>query len=121
MRIRDWSSDVCSSDLSYREFDTAAGPFVMPTTTPVQFDPDAWRQTLDRYLSFAPPRMFLTHYSQVQNAPELAPTLRQGIARHERISATLAAVPCRYAQPTPCTPREVMVTWRGSASRGDAG
>ncbi|HEY9544381.1 MAG TPA: MBL fold metallo-hydrolase [Solimonas sp.] len=84
--------------LSYREFDTAAGPFVMPTTTPVQFDPDAWRQTLDRYLSFAPQRMFLTHYSQVQNAPELAQTLRQGIARYERIATTLAAVPDRHAQ-----------------------
>src|SRR3546814_1897180 len=121
MRISDWSSDVCSSDLlafgdgsllfidspgharhhfsvwdavsrgfftgdtfglSYREFDTAAGPFVMPTTTPVQFDPDAWRQTLDRYLSFAPQRMFLTHYSQVQNAPELAQTLRQRSEEH---------------------------------------
>src|SRR3546814_4343195 len=64
MRISDWSSDVCSSDL----------------------------------LSFAPQRMFLTHYSQVQNAPELAQTLRQGIARYERIATTLAAVPDRHAQ-----------------------
>src|SRR3546814_7312768 len=131
MRISDWSSDVCSSDLlafgdgsllfidspgharhhfsvwdavsrgfftgdtfglSYREFDTAAGPFVMPTTTPVQFDPDAWRQTLDRYLSFAPQRMFLTHYSQVQNAPELAQTLRQGIARSEEHTSELQSI-----------------------------
>src|SRR3546814_16405585 len=70
----------------------------MPTTTPLQFDPDAWRQTLDRYLSFAPQRMFLTHYSQVQTAPELAQTLRQGIARYDRIATTRAAVPDRHAQ-----------------------
>lgn len=84
--------------LSYREFDTAAGPFVMPTTTPVQFDPDAWRQTLDRYLSFTPQRMFLTHYSQVQNVQGLAQTLRDGIARYERIAMTLATASDRHAQ-----------------------
>ena len=36
--------DIFSGDtfgISYREFDTAAGPFVFPTTTPVQFDPEA--------------------------------------------------------------------------------
>src|SRR3546814_14202806 len=70
----------------------------MPTTTPVQFDPDAWRQTLDRYLSFAPHRMFLTHYSQVQNEPELWQTLRQGISRYKRIATTRSAVPDRHAQ-----------------------
>lgn len=84
--------------LSYREFDTAAGPFVMPTTTPVQFDPDAWRKTLNRYLSYSPQRMLLTHYAQVQNVPALAQTLRDGIARYEQIAKALAGVPDRHAQ-----------------------
>lgn len=84
--------------LSYREFDTAAGPFVMPTTTPVQFEPDAWRQTLDRYLSFAPQRMFLTHYASVENVPALAQTLRNGIARYELMATELAAVQDRHAR-----------------------
>ncbi len=48
--------------LSYREFDTAAGAFIFPTTTPVQFDPDAWHASLDRLLSYAPELMFLTHF-----------------------------------------------------------
>jgi glyoxylase-like metal-dependent hydrolase (beta-lactamase superfamily II) len=84
--------------LSYREFDTAAGPFVMPTTTPVQFEPAAWRQTLDRYLSFAPQRMFLTHYASVEDVPALAQTLRSGLARYELIATELAAVQDRHAR-----------------------
>ncbi|NKF22351.1 MBL fold metallo-hydrolase [Solimonas sp. C16B3] len=76
--------------LSYREFDSPAGAFVMPTTTPVQFEPDAWRQTLDRYLSFAPQRMFLTHYSVVEDVTRLANDLRAGLARYELIATELA-------------------------------
>jgi hypothetical protein len=36
--------DVYAGDnfgICYREFDTAAGPFMLPTTTPVHFEPDA--------------------------------------------------------------------------------
>lgn len=84
--------------LSYREFDTAAGPFLMPTTTPVQFEPDAWRRTIDRFLSFAPQRMYLTHYGCVENVAELARVLRNGLARYELIATELAGVQDRHAQ-----------------------
>lgn len=65
--------------LSYRELDVAGKPWVMPTTTPVQFEPDAWQTTLDRYLSFKPQRMFLTHYGVVDNVAALAQQLRVGL------------------------------------------
>lgn len=82
--------------LSYREFDTAAGPFLMPTTTPVQFEPEAWRNTLDRYLSFAPQRMYLTHYGEVSEVSRLAQGLRTGLAQYEALARALINSPQRH-------------------------
>ncbi len=57
--------------LSYREFDTARGPWLLPTTTPVQFDPEPLRQSVRRMLAYAPQRMYLTHYGCVEGVPAL--------------------------------------------------
>ncbi|WP_051362100.1 MBL fold metallo-hydrolase [Solimonas soli] len=84
--------------LSYRELDTAAGPFMLVTTTPVQFDPDAWRQTLDRLMSYAPRHMYLTHYGRVDEVARMAEDLRRGIARYELIATELAGAQDRRAQ-----------------------
>ena len=51
--------------LSYREFDTAQGPWIMPTSTPVQFEPEALRTSVERMLAFEPECMYLTHYGRV--------------------------------------------------------
>lgn len=85
--------------LSYRNFDNAQGAqdaWVMPTTTPVQFEPDAWHQTLDRYLSFTPQRMYLTHYSVVENVPALAAHLRAGIDRYVALGRSLKTAEGRH-------------------------
>jgi glyoxylase-like metal-dependent hydrolase (beta-lactamase superfamily II) len=58
--------------LSYREFDTENGPFIFPTTTPVQFDPEAMHLSIERLLRFNPRRIYLTHYGCVENIPQLA-------------------------------------------------
>ena len=84
--------------LSYRDFDDAQGPWLMPTTTPVQFEPDAWRATLDRYLSYTPQRMYLTHFSVVENVSVLAARLRSGIERYVTLSQSLATAPDRHAK-----------------------
>jgi glyoxylase-like metal-dependent hydrolase (beta-lactamase superfamily II) len=84
--------------LSYREFDSAAGPWIMPTTTPVQFEPDAWQATLDRYLDYRPERMYLTHYSVVENVPMLAAQLRAGLERYVALGQSLAEAEDRHAQ-----------------------
>jgi len=57
--------------LSYREFDTAQGPLLMPTTTPVQFDPQALRASVQRLMSFEPAAMYLTHYGRVGDVQAL--------------------------------------------------
>ena len=51
--------DVYAGDnfgICYRDLDTAAGPFMLPTTTPVQFEPEALHRTIDRLMSYRPRR-----------------------------------------------------------------
>lgn len=57
--------------LSYREFDTAQGAFVMPTTTPIQFDPEALKNSIERISSLNPQCLFPTHYSRIDGVPRL--------------------------------------------------
>jgi glyoxylase-like metal-dependent hydrolase (beta-lactamase superfamily II) len=65
--------------ISYRELDTDNGPFVMLTTTPVQFDPAAWHSTLDKLMSHNPERIYLTHYCAIENPEPLSRDLKQQI------------------------------------------
>lgn len=72
--------------MAYHELSAAQMPYIMPTTTPVQFDPEAWYATLDRYLSYQPERMYLTHFGMVENVPILAELLRGRIAEYVDIA-----------------------------------
>ncbi|NOR18669.1 MAG: MBL fold metallo-hydrolase [Xanthomonadales bacterium] len=65
--------------LSYREFDTENGAFLFPTTTPVQFDPEALKQSVARLRSNNPDCMYLTHFGRVGNVQQLADTMIEGI------------------------------------------
>ena len=58
--------------ISYREFDTARGAWIMPTTTPIQFEPEAMRRSIERMLAFDPACLYLTHYGRVTDVPRLA-------------------------------------------------
>ena len=72
--------------ISYREFDTPKGPFLFATTTPVQFDPDAWYGTLDRLLALDAQRLFLTHFSGVELTRSLVEQLRASIGAFVEIA-----------------------------------
>ncbi|MCG8393444.1 MAG: MBL fold metallo-hydrolase [Pseudomonadales bacterium] len=61
--------------LSYPPLTTASGPFIMPTTTPVQFDPPALKASIEKLLSLNPERMYLTHYGVVENPQALGERL----------------------------------------------
>lgn len=65
--------------VSYRELDTGEGEFILPTTTPVHFDPEAYHASVDRIMSFAPNACFLTHYSRVTDLDKHAQTLHREI------------------------------------------
>ena len=58
--------------LSYREFDTARGPWITPTTTPTQFDPAQLKSSIVRLMQFRPRKLYLTHYSEVGDCARLA-------------------------------------------------
>ncbi|MFM7532157.1 MAG: MBL fold metallo-hydrolase [Rubrivivax sp.] len=61
--------------LSYREFDSPAGAWILPTTTPVQFEPEALQASIARLMARDPQRMYLTHYGCVTGVPRLAQML----------------------------------------------
>ncbi len=61
--------------LSYREFDTAKGPWIMPTSTPVQFEPEVLQATMRRLLARKPRCMYLTHYGRVEEVARLGSLL----------------------------------------------
>jgi glyoxylase-like metal-dependent hydrolase (beta-lactamase superfamily II) len=65
--------------LAYPELATDRGVFIMPTTTPVQFDPDALAASIDRMLRRHPRAMLLTHYSRVTGVERLAGALLEQV------------------------------------------
>lgn len=84
--------------ISYREFDVNGHEFVMPTTTPVHFDPEALKTSISRLLDYAPPAMYLTHYSEVRDVERLADDLKRGIDAFVTLGRALAAAPQRAAR-----------------------
>ncbi len=72
--------------LSYKELDDENGAFIMPTTTPVQFDPEAWQDSLTRLLSYQPANMYLTHFGRVTEVSRLAQELRLDIENYAKIA-----------------------------------
>lgn len=92
--------------LSYRELDTERGPWLMPTSTPVQFEPEALRHSVGRLMSFDPECAYLTHFGRVQGLRGLArqmlglldgmvalgQALRQAPDRHGALKAGLTTL-----------------------------
>ena len=60
--------------------------FIVPTTTPTQFDPEQLVASLDRLLAYGPQALYLTHYSRVTDVPRLAESLKQQIREFVRIA-----------------------------------
>ncbi|TWH10151.1 MULTISPECIES: MBL fold metallo-hydrolase [Pseudoxanthomonas] len=70
--------------LSYRQLDSDGRAFVLPTSSPVQFEPEAMQASIRRMLESAPERMYLTHYGPVGEVRRLAADL------HEQIDAMVS-------------------------------
>jgi glyoxylase-like metal-dependent hydrolase (beta-lactamase superfamily II) len=68
--------------LCYPELNVGDQAFIAPTTTPVQFDPEAWQATLNMLRGYAPRRMYLTHYGQVEDVARLSQELEQRVLEH---------------------------------------
>ncbi|HQU62285.1 MAG TPA: MBL fold metallo-hydrolase [Nitrosomonas sp.] len=72
--------------VSYRELDVNSMEFVFPTTTPVQFDPDAAHASIDRIMRFNPEYAFLTHYSRIGHLEQHAESMHELIDAHVSIA-----------------------------------
>ncbi|WOB07050.1 MBL fold metallo-hydrolase [Piscinibacter gummiphilus] len=83
--------------LSYREFDTAQGPWLLPTTTPVHFDPPALKASVQRLLSYRPESMYLTHYGRVQGVAALGATLLEQIDELVQLALPMRDAADRHA------------------------
>lgn len=77
--------------ISYRELDSHRGPFIFPTTTPIQFDPPALLESIDRLMERTPQNMYLTHFGRVCDLPRLAADMRAAIGRFVEWGETFAA------------------------------
>ena len=84
--------------MSYRECDTEKGPFIVPTTTPTQFDPEQLIASVRRLAAYGPKRMFLMHFGGVSDVPRLADSMEHQIREFVRIARAHAGSPQREAQ-----------------------
>ncbi len=84
--------------LSYREFDNANGPWLMPTTTPVQFEPDALRASVRRMLAYEPDSIYLTHYGRVGDVARLGTLFLAQLDEVVALALSLPASPERHAE-----------------------
>lgn len=104
--------------ISYREFDVAGVPFIFPTTTPVQFEPEALHASIDRLMALRPAAAYLTHYGRVTDLPRLADRLHtlidefvrltraaagEGAARHSALKAAVEQCLLDAARAHGCT------------------
>lgn len=63
--------------LSYRETHVGDRAFVVPATTPSQFEPEAMHRTIEHLLARQPERLFLTHFGEVGEVSRLAADLHR--------------------------------------------
>lgn len=114
-RSRSWFTGD-TFGLSYRELDSVRGAFILPTSSPVQFEPEPLRASIARLLSYAPVAMYLTHYGRVSDVARLARDLDEQIVamteiarhcaergdRHRCLVAALTALYLERAQAHGC-------------------
>lgn len=72
--------------LSYRELDCDGRQFVFPTSSPVQFDPDAEHRSLDLILGLKPGAIYVTHYGQVRDIARMGDDMHRLVEAHEQLA-----------------------------------
>ena len=65
--------------ICYPWFRFAGGDFLLPSTTPTQFDPAAYLESLATLDSYGPSRMFLTHYGELAYSAEKSQLLARQV------------------------------------------
>ena len=94
---RSWfSGDIFG--LAYPELATGQGAFIVPTTSPVQFDPDEMRASVRRLLADAPAAVYLTHYGRVDEVARLGADLLEQVDAMVALARDCDGAPDRHAR-----------------------
>ena len=96
-RSRSWFTGD-TFGLSYRELDSANGPFILPTSSPVQFEPEAMQASIARMLAESPQAMYVTHFGRVTDVARLAAELHEQIDAMVAMARAAHGAPDRHAQ-----------------------
>lgn len=65
--------------VSYREFDKGNEVYIFPSTSPVQFDPEALIKSIEKLITYRPKRVCLTHFSAIEPTNKVVDQLIDGI------------------------------------------
>ena len=65
--------------ISYRDLDHQDELYILPSTSPVQFDPEALIQSINRIMEFKPERVCLTHFSAIKPTKKVTNKLIESI------------------------------------------
>ena len=76
--------------ISYRELDVDGRPLIFPSSSPIQFDPDEMRASIERMLSFNPDAVYLTHFSRLAPPAELGRTVLRMLDQYVAIALAAA-------------------------------
>ncbi len=71
--------------IGYQEL-AQASPYLLATTSPVAFDPDAWYDSLDRMETLNPCAVCLTHFGKYTYSADLQSQLIDSIEAHKQIA-----------------------------------
>ena len=74
-----------------------AGDFVLPSTTPSQFDPEAYLASLELLGSYSPQRVYLTHYGELAYSAEKTQSLAQQLEAYCEFVMAMHWMPPGYS------------------------
>jgi glyoxylase-like metal-dependent hydrolase (beta-lactamase superfamily II) len=84
--------------IAYPELATPNGPYILPTTTPTQFDPETLHTSVSRLLERRPKAMYLTHYGPITDPDALSVALLRQVDAMAEAARTHAFDPERHAK-----------------------
>ena len=71
--------------LSYREMDQDGRQFILPTTSPAQFDPEPYHRSIDLIRGIRPEAVYITHYSQIRDVQAKGEALHRLVDAHAEL------------------------------------
>ena len=72
--------------IGYLELYCGGEPFLIPTTTPVQFEPEALLASIELLMAADPRYCYLTHFGRIAASPRQAESLRRQIRDYVRLA-----------------------------------